>query len=296
MGICPPVVLLETGALLGAQVEAEVVGQVPFQFAGGETGFQRRLLDQFVHLGQSQAQAVAKRLAEPRPRDSFAHSPDGENKRMARQVAPFGRQIEYPVAIAVDAQGGVADQQGRVGILEHRFELGRRLYILRLDAIRLAQQDAHQYRRGAAVLIQADAADLVDLTARDQQDAAHFAGRRDAGARQRTQSRDSLQLDRRHQADIEIRRRQTVRHRRRRQVADVKTVAQPIPPEAPGQRPGVQVVDDSNAKGDSTGLFPVSLVRLPVLATPLSGHGVQEVLVLLHLGQLVEQELHRLDR
>lgn len=142
----------------------------------------------------------------------LAGGPDGEDEGQARPLLPHLAEVvdleaEAWGVVEAGAQGGVADEDGGVGLLHHRAEVGRAGVVVRGDAVPLGEQQFGEADRGAGGRAEGDPA-AVELFQRELGDdhAGHdgpVAADRDVG--EGDQAVGVLEeLDQGDRADVEV--------------------------------------------------------------------------------------------
>src|SRR5947209_5478410 len=248
MGVGPAVELLQAFDLLRAQEEVEVLGEVGADLGGVEPQLGGRLPHQGVEGGEAVAQAALEVEGEVGDVHLGAHRPDGEDEGQAGQRVPLGREVDDVIPAAVEPQGGIADDEGRVRLAQHAFGIGPLVQVLGIEPPALPHQDADEGGGGPAVLVERHAADVRDRTARHQDHAAHLLQRAHAHVGEHAEVGDALYLDGGDEADVEIPLSEQPRHQGRRVVARREQVRVVALQKTPRQRLAVQEVDDADSQ------------------------------------------------
>src|SRR5580693_55222 len=248
MSMGAAVELLQPGQLVGAQEEVQVLGQVGPHLRALERQLGRRLAHQDVERRPAVAQAALEIERQVWQLELGAHRPHREHERQAGQLVPLAGQVEDVEALAPHLQRGISDQQRRIRLGQHALGVGTGVLVLGLELVALAQQDAHQGGRGAAVLVERDLAHLRERAARDEQDAPHLVAGGDAEVRQHLEPRDALHLDGGDQPDVEVALSEQAGDERGRMIAGREQVRVVPLEEAPGERFTVEEIDNADAQ------------------------------------------------
>ena len=141
----------------------------------------------------------------------------------------------------------VSDEEGRVVVRQHFVEVRRGRVELRLHPQEVVEQDARHRGRRARCDVEGDGLRGLERLAADEDDAAHALSGSDPDASHDPDAGDASGLDRRHEPRIDFPAREAVRACGR----DVRDPVRPLDgaaQETPRQRPGVDVIDQRDAK------------------------------------------------
>ena len=186
-----------------AEFEHDVMRQVSADHIRAELARGSLGCNDVVHVRQAVAQRLEEHLAVGLANDFLASGPDREDHGKAGHRDPFGAEIQSfkGQGGGIDAKGGVADEQGGVGLPQHFGEIGGMRENLRPDAELLGQDHLTQHGRGPRAGVRCQRADFLERNFRDQQDATHGAVAGDASAGEIVETLAS-HLDHRNDPDI----------------------------------------------------------------------------------------------
>ncbi|GAA1399798.1 hypothetical protein GCM10009639_39980 [Kitasatospora putterlickiae] len=157
----PPGELGDPGQLPLAEREVQRLAEVPLQHLRVEGLPAGRLLGHLAGLDQREVPGLQEGPVHGRGQpgaplgEVAADGPDGEDERQPGPLLPHLAQVVHGEALLgrlpqVGAQRRVADQHGRVGLGEHRVQVGRAAEVLRPHPFALLQQQPGEPDGGAA--------------------------------------------------------------------------------------------------------------------------------------------------
>ena len=238
----PAIELGQAGLVLLLEVVVEAFDQVGGEKAGGEARPVRRLGDDAVDLPPAEVPRPEERVRG----DAGPDRPDREYEREAGQRPPFLRQVADVEARQIGSQRRVADQEGGVVVGQHLREVGRRHVELGDLSVPIGEEDPGHGGRRARGDVEGDGPHLIERALRREEDAPDPLPGGDAEAPDDPEARDPGRLDGGDHPGVDLSPLQTV-GTGGGNVGDRLDPLDGTLEEPPGERPGVDEVDERDA-------------------------------------------------